>query len=66
MAITIEGRWEEILARADEFRGKRVRLTVLDDPAKPAPTLRAWQEFLASLEPLTEEQKAILEREAAR
>lgn len=31
-----------------------------------ASTLPLWQEFLASLEPLSEEQQAILEREAAR
>lgn len=34
--------------------------------AQPAPTLSAWQEFLATLEPLSPEQQAILEREAAR
>ncbi|MEN3000874.1 MAG: hypothetical protein ABDI19_03420 [Armatimonadota bacterium] len=66
MVLTIEGRWEEILQRAEEFRGKRVRLIVLDAEAAPAPTLDAWQEFLANLEPLTEEQIAILEREARR
>jgi ABC-type uncharacterized transport system ATPase subunit len=28
--IEIEGTWEEILANADEFSGKRVRLTLLE------------------------------------
>lgn len=28
----IEGPWHEVLRHADELAGKRVRLTVLDDP----------------------------------
>jgi hypothetical protein len=32
-----EGSWEELLRRADEFAGRRVRLTILDD-AKSQPT----------------------------
>ncbi|GIV14718.1 MAG: hypothetical protein KatS3mg022_0153 [Armatimonadota bacterium] len=30
--IVIEGTWEEIMQRAEELRGKRVRLTVLEEP----------------------------------
>jgi hypothetical protein len=29
----LEGTWEEVLQHADELSGKRVRLTVLDEPA---------------------------------
>ncbi|MCS7209221.1 MAG: hypothetical protein NZ874_06580 [Fimbriimonadales bacterium] len=31
MPTVLEGSWEEIAARAQEFQGKRVRLIVLDD-----------------------------------
>ena len=31
----LEGPWEEILARADEFSGKRVRVTVLGEEGQP-------------------------------
>jgi len=37
-----EGSWEELLRRADEFAGRRVRLTILDDAKNQqttAPTL---------------------------
>jgi hypothetical protein len=39
---TLEGTWEEILARSDELAGKRVRLTVLPGPgaAGPSPVYR--------------------------
>jgi hypothetical protein len=33
----LEGRWEEILDRADEFSGKRVRLTVLEEQTQTRP-----------------------------
>jgi hypothetical protein len=33
----LEGRWEEILDHADEFSGKRVRLTVLEEETQPRP-----------------------------
>ena len=33
MSQIIEGTWEEIAARADELRGKRVRVTVLEPRA---------------------------------
>ena len=32
----IEGPWEEILTRSSEFAGKRVRLTVLNEPENGA------------------------------
>jgi hypothetical protein len=31
MAYVIEGLWEEILSRSEEFKGKRVRLVVLNE-----------------------------------
>lgn len=34
MAQIIEGTWEEIAARADELRGKQLRVTVLEAPRK--------------------------------
>lgn len=34
MSQTIEGTWEEIAARAEELRGKRLRVTVLEAPTK--------------------------------
>jgi hypothetical protein len=33
---TIEGTWEEIARRTQELAGRRVRVTILDDPAVPA------------------------------
>jgi hypothetical protein len=33
MTQTLEGTWEEIAARADEFKGHRVQLIVLDVPS---------------------------------
>lgn len=66
MTLVIEGRWEEILQRADEFRGKRVKLTVYDTQPQPAPTLHAWQEFLENLEPLSESQIKTIEQAAQR
>lgn len=35
MPTILEGLWEEIVARAQEFQGKRVRLMVLDDEPTP-------------------------------
>jgi hypothetical protein len=37
----LEGTWEEIAARANEFLGKRVRLVVLGDSETPTPRLPA-------------------------
>ncbi|MCX7992714.1 MAG: hypothetical protein N2651_03485 [Fimbriimonadales bacterium] len=41
MPTVLEGLWEEIAARAQEFRGKRVRLMVLDDKEPAPPRLPA-------------------------
>ncbi|WP_309742906.1 MULTISPECIES: hypothetical protein [unclassified Chamaesiphon] len=39
--LEIEGTWEEILAKANEFSGKRVRLTLLDkNPTKESDILK--------------------------
>jgi hypothetical protein len=35
-ATEIEGTWEEVAARAPEFTGRRVRLTLLDSPVDAA------------------------------
>jgi hypothetical protein len=32
----IEGTWEEVARRSEEFAGRRVRVTVLDDPSLTA------------------------------
>ena len=42
---TIEGTWEQVARRSREFAGRRVRVTVLDEPA--APVDPASQEKLA-------------------
>lgn len=34
---TIEGTWEEIAARGEEFAGRSVRLTIVPDPVSVAP-----------------------------
>jgi hypothetical protein len=44
--LTIEGTWEEISARAEELRGRRVRLTVLDAAAPTALPFVDPQRFL--------------------
>ncbi len=31
MAYVIEGLWEEILSRSEEFKGRRVRLVILNE-----------------------------------
>lgn len=41
MPTVLEGLWEEIAARAQEFRGKRVRLMVLEDAPPTPPRLPA-------------------------
>lgn len=41
MPTVLEGLWEEIVARAQEFRGKRVRLMVLEEAASAPPRLPA-------------------------
>ncbi len=35
--IVIEGTWEEIVQRADEFKGKRIRLMVMEESALTGP-----------------------------
>jgi hypothetical protein len=34
MSQVLEGTWEELARHAPEFRGKRLRLMVLDEPAE--------------------------------
>lgn len=45
---TIEGLWEEIEAQAQQLRGKRVRVIVLDTSAE-ASKRRDWNAFFAEL-----------------
>ena len=33
--LTIEGTWDEVAQRADDFVGKRVRVTVIEDAEPP-------------------------------
>lgn len=60
----------ERLRQLAQAQGKSLETYIAETLASVAPvpahTLRAWQEFLASMEPLSEEQQAILERESAR
>jgi hypothetical protein len=32
MSLVIEGWWEDILRRSEEFKGRRVRLVILNEP----------------------------------
>jgi hypothetical protein len=63
----IEGTWEEVARRADQLAGRRVRLTVLDEPttaaghegtvaAKPVPEHLIDEEFVADCEKKTQGQ----------
>ncbi|MCS6920047.1 MAG: BrnA antitoxin family protein [Fimbriimonadales bacterium] len=74
MAIEItvrlpEGQVER-LQRLAQARGVSLETYIAEVVAhaapEPAHTLQAWQEFLTSLEPLSEEQKVVLERESTR
>jgi hypothetical protein len=70
--LEIEGTWEEILAQANEFSGKRVRLTLLDrNPVRESDILKeinlgvstdTWSEYhnliaKRQAEALTEEEQ---------
>jgi hypothetical protein len=62
----IEGTWEEIAARAAEFAGHRVRLTVFPNEEDETQREERKRRMLAAIEemqrtPLTEEEKAILD-----
>jgi hypothetical protein len=53
---TFEGTWEEITRRAAELAGRKVRLTVIDEPPSPgtldsavAPLIEAAEHLVASL-----------------
>ena len=48
-----EGTWEEISRHANELAGRRVRLTILDEPRNPQPN----EAMLAVLEKIAERQK---------
>ena len=43
---TFEGTWEEILARASELTGKRVRLTILKDESRDFPPTQSLEQLL--------------------
>ena len=38
--LVLEGTWEEIAEYAPEFNGRRLRVTVIDEEAKPQPNLK--------------------------
>jgi len=69
--VEIEGTWEEVAARAEEFAGRRVRLVIFADAEAQTPveggTLseknRRMLEWVREREttPLTEEEVAVLE-----
>ena len=55
---TFEGTWEEITSRAAELTGRKVRLTVIDEPPSPgmldtalAPLIEAAEHLVGSLPP---------------
>jgi hypothetical protein len=47
--LEIEGTWEEILSQADQFKGHRIKVTILDqEELEPSPEdsfRQAWQEI---------------------
>lgn len=49
--LTIEGTWEEVVRRAEELAGRRVRITVLD--AAPPESSRAMQAEAGAAPPAT-------------
>jgi hypothetical protein len=50
---TFEGTWEEIVRRGAELAGRKVRLTVLDEPAEPVMLDRALAHLIEAAERLT-------------
>jgi len=46
MPHTIEGSWEDVLARSAELAGRRVRVTVLDPLPESPPTQTPLRELL--------------------
>ncbi len=52
---TLEGTWEEIARRAPELAGRRLRVTILDEPAEPLP-------LDVALAPLVEETRRLVGR----
>ena len=52
MAQIIEGTWEEIAARADELRGKQLRVTVLEIPNRPETEAERQARLQRALQPL--------------
>ena len=53
MEQVIEGTWEEVAARADELRGKRVRVTVLATEASPETEAEKQARLQRAMERLT-------------
>ncbi len=47
----LEGMWEEIIGHANEFVGKRVRVTILEDTSQP---LTDEEEYLETVQALRE------------
>ena len=41
--FVLEGTWEEIARHAKEFNGRRLRVTVIDEDAKPQPNRKALE-----------------------
>ena len=52
MSQTIEGTWEEIAARADELRGKKLRVTVLELPRQSETEAEKQARLQRALKPL--------------
>ncbi len=48
MSLEITGRWEELVARS-EFRGRRVKIIVMDEPGGAMPPVDAWLESLREM-----------------
>ena len=49
---TFEGTWEEITRRGSELAGRKVRITVLNEPASPVTLDRALARLIADAEHL--------------
>ena len=49
---TFEGTWEEITRRGSELAGRKVRITVLNEPASPVTLDRALAHLIADAEHL--------------
>ncbi len=52
MERTFEGTWEEITRRGSELAGRKVRITVLNEPAPPVMLDRALAHLIAEAEQL--------------